>query len=1059
MKKRGGLILVFGILLTICITGVSAVEYCPDNICIGSNTAYSCTDNEPTPSYFSNLPEPRSAIDPYYPGTLILQNDVESIDNCYNAVRLREFYCIINSLGRGVSRSTVLPAYAYTQGCHETDEGIGYLSKSCDSIGWSEDSAPDVPQVVLEGFYNSVPEVASCVDSDTISYPWCKYGGFDPLYWDESETTTENCVHKCEERSVDIVYEDFFENEISDSVSSAICCYEGTWGDTWGNVVPNTCPTGQTRQIMYCYIDEVKATLSGKFPCSDTECEGNQKKERCIGCGDGIINLGEVCDSSATPAFEDYNDGTGQCSVYDAQYESGDLVCNSNCQIDTSNCVLPEPEPEPEGPCNITKLGIYKTAGDSPVDIVDSSDNLYVMLGISADCSLENINSEFILEGQDSSGECKLKFEGGNIQGLDAGAGPNLHTYIDGFTQTGWYRISENWVVSTIPAICEGKTIMATSAKLYNSGSSPQAYDDLGEVVAILDDLSIVNQLAGNPGVVFTIAGGSSSCTACDQCDDWFGIGDCDCAECHTCANGPCFFDPLAGSEDCVDKTTFCDNRIDSCSDYDSCECVTDECDEGNCVWDGINSDCCDEESYAVTCAGECGTQSTNCHRSINCGSCGCTPDCTGKICGDNGCSGSCGSCPGTSYEIAYCSAGGDVVRDRTSYSCSANQAACDSSITLGVLFDDCVAPEICVDPDGSSGSTPATCEEISPLYWANMGGIKITEADLGDNVLMMYRDKGTEILSYELKEKDPLDNDDIRVIPSSETFNFDGDLAGFVKINQSDMDKAEAQTLDEDRSDDDREFIFVVDSKTLEDGDKLVIQEDVFSNALPTATIIAPVDDASYTLDYTGDKTTEEIIFNQSSSDEDDDIKVQWSFGDGTTSTWQENCLTTGSCDSVTHEYDSPGTKNVILIAQEMERGQWGWDSKNIFVYGVGLQVFSVIDNPIATGRFVTLNANQSKVTNCTNGTQPGPEWYEVLDAEGTGSSHPLWCYDLPKGDIGISYDFILKWTLDEADEDKKETIEGFWSDGYGDVVEFGHLFPDLGVHTIKLEVGYIKL
>jgi len=557
------------------------------------------------------------------------------------------------------------------------------------------------------------------------------------------------------------------------------------------------------------------------------------------------------------------------------------------------------------------------------------------------------------------------------------------------------------------------------------------------------------------------------------------------CAECSVV--GDCIFTETPGAicydpTDCHSGLKYCDSGGDSCQDhYPLAEPFFSSCTNKLCIKIikptcapcplGCNAGTklcnvaavCDAAACALTsyntysCTGALWEQTTHTK--------GCDPDC--KVIGSattasQTCSAPKPYCVATATRCVECTSPSHCgsATDTGNYQCD------------GTVFQKEVTNPTCVsnecgsatswDPVEDCAASGKTCTAsgcVGSLYWANMGGIKITEADLGDNVLMMYRDKGTEILSYELKEKDPLDNDDIRVIPSSETFNFDGDLAGFVKINQSDMDKAEAQTLDEDRSDDDREFIFVVDSKTLEDGDKLVIQEDVFSNALPTATIIAPVDDASYTLDYTGDKTTEEIIFNQSSSDEDDDIKVQWSFGDGTTSTWQENCLTTGSCDSVTHEYDSPGTKNVILIAQEMERGQWGWDSKNIFVYGVGLQVFSVIDNPIATGRFVTLNANQSKVTNCTNGTQPGPEWYEVLDAEGTGSSHPLWCYDLPKGDIGISYDFILKWTLDEADEDKKETIEGFWSDGYGDVVEFGHLFPDLGVHTIKLEIGYIKL
>ena len=60
-----------------------------------------------------------------------------------------------------------------------------------------------------------------------------------------------------------------------------------------------------------------------------------------------------------------------------------------------------------------------------------------------------------------------------------------------------------------------------------------------------------------------------------------------------------------------------------------------------------------------------CGTYINNCGESIDCGACGggescingscCTPDCTGKICGDDGCGGSCGSCPSGEYcDINY---------------------------------------------------------------------------------------------------------------------------------------------------------------------------------------------------------------------------------------------------------------------------------------------------------------------------------------------------------------------------------------------------------------------
>ena len=144
------------------------------------------------------------------------------------------------------------------------------------------------------------------------------------------------------------------------------------------------------------------------------------------------------------------------------------------------------------------------------------------------------------------------------------------------------------------------------------------------------------------------------------------------------------------------------------------------------------------------------------------------------------------------------------------------------------------------------------------------------------------------------------------------------------------------------------------------------------------------------------------------------------------------------------------------------MERGQWDWDSKNIFVYGEGLQVFSIIDSPFVTGRLVKLNASNSKLVNCTDGSQtkPGNDWYKVYDSEGAGETHSLWCNDFlrPHESGASGYDFILKWTLDEG-KSNEDVVEGLWSNSYEEVVEFSYVFPDLGVHTVKLEVGYFTI
>ncbi|MFH1409098.1 MAG: PGF-pre-PGF domain-containing protein, partial [Nanoarchaeota archaeon] len=62
-------------------------------------------------------------------------------------------------------------------------------------------------------------------------------------------------------------------------------------------------------------------------------------------CGDGTLQqpngegTNEECDA---PNYGVYGDGSNQCTAYDNQFESGDLLCSGTCNIDTSSCVLPE---------------------------------------------------------------------------------------------------------------------------------------------------------------------------------------------------------------------------------------------------------------------------------------------------------------------------------------------------------------------------------------------------------------------------------------------------------------------------------------------------------------------------------------------------------------------------------------------------------------------------------------------------------------------------------------------------------------------------------------------
>jgi hypothetical protein len=82
------------------------------------------------------------------------------------------------------------------------------------------------------------------------------------------------------------------------------------------------------------------------------------------------------------------------------------------------------------------------------------------------------------------------------------------------------------------------------------------------------------------------------------------------------------------------------------------------------------------------------------CDGCSNLSGCGpCTPSCSGKTCGDDGCGGSCGECspPLSSCMVGKCSSPDDCLTNCTKI-CGAGSVSCDTYCTFMVLLD----------PDGS---------------------------------------------------------------------------------------------------------------------------------------------------------------------------------------------------------------------------------------------------------------------------------------------------------------------------------------------------------------------
>ena len=118
----------------------------------------------------------------------------------------------------------------------------------------------------------------------------------------------------------------------------------------------------------------------------------------------------------------------------------------------------------------------------------------------------------------------------------------------------------------------------------------------------------------------------------------------------------PCDSNPCQNDQACFSGACQAGTPV-SCKDEDVC--TSDGCDPAfGCTFTPVDgcctADCTGKECGDDGCGGSCGTcPLDNCDLAT--GTCPCVPDCSGKTCGSDGCGGSCGACPdGTSCESAY---------------------------------------------------------------------------------------------------------------------------------------------------------------------------------------------------------------------------------------------------------------------------------------------------------------------------------------------------------------------------------------------------------------------
>lgn len=187
-----------------------------------------------------------------------------------------------------------------------------------------------------------------------------------------------------------------------------------------------------------------------------------------------------------------------------------------------------------------------------------------------------------------------------------------------------------------------------------------------------------VSECCDNACCFGTCYGGELCCPAgmmvCDgACRDWECCGDGDCPardvcdqDSHTCVCVPDCGGAVCGSDGC-------DGSCGTCPAGQTCTNGACVCNMGHLCADGACHQCCADADCT-------GNETCN----LETHTCQCVLDCTGKVCGSDGCGGQCGTCPDgqTCSSSGTCGcASGVLCADGTCHQCC---TASDCSASMG---------------------------------------------------------------------------------------------------------------------------------------------------------------------------------------------------------------------------------------------------------------------------------------------------------------------------------------------------------------------------------------
>jgi len=297
-----------------------------------------------------------------------------------------------------------------------------------------------------------------------------------------------------------------------------------------------------------------------------------------------------------------------------------------------------------------------------------------------------------------------------------------------------------------------------------------------------------------------------------------------------------------------------------------------------------------------------------------------------------------------------------------------------------------------------SSGAVQICCklQTTTAANWTNMKEAVISKADLNDSVKLIVFGVGIGNVNYTIYKDGTYWWNKDQVISQTSTKGY---LVWQAKNSGTYYFKAQVEG----------------DSNWKQSNNMVVSSSE--NNFKPTIKIIKPARETTYIIDSTTGSTAS-IIFEQTSSDEDDDLNVTWDFGEGYNSSTFSNCITTRNCNT-TYAYSSSGTKLIKATAKEMSRSQSTIDNSRIFVYKEGLNIFAIIDSPdyktiiqeignyFVDGRSSHVANCSFDLNKCTAGALP-KTCYTITDSV---SSQKIYCYKFAESSDNR---FGFKWTIE---------------------------------------------